>query len=186
MKEIEIKVLKIDKTSIIKELLSLGAKKVFEGDMEALYLDFPDQRLKKNGSLLRLRLEGDTNIIAFKSRRKSSFAKSAIELEIETDDYAKTIEILKGIGLEIQGDVYRKKRTSFALGKVHFEFDEPDYKGIPIPCYLEIEAHHEKDLKKYLALLKIPESDAKDWTGKQVLEYYEDKNLKKNMSKQKK
>ena len=39
MKEIEVKILEIDVASIKKKLDSLGAKKVFEGELTASYYD---------------------------------------------------------------------------------------------------------------------------------------------------
>ena len=45
MLETEIKVLAIDKKKVENQLTKLGAKKVFEGELYAIYYDFEDNKL---------------------------------------------------------------------------------------------------------------------------------------------
>jgi predicted adenylyl cyclase CyaB len=172
MDEIEVKILEIDKETTIQKLQNLGAQKRFEGELHAVYLDFPDKRLKKKKSLLRLRKEGDQTMLTFKKKQDSSFAKSSAETEVTTTDFDKTLSILKNLGLEEIGEM-KKKRVSYSLGNTHFEFDKPEHKNVNIPWFMEIEAQSEEELKKYLHILDIAESKALPWTGKQVLEHYE-------------
>ena len=170
MEEIEVKFLEVDKGAIIKKLESLGAKKVFEGEVDASFYDFPDSRLKKDGSLLRLRTKGENAELTFKKKISKEEAKIMKELEIKLDDPASMKRILDTIGL-VKQKSYVKYRSSYKLGDVSFELDT--FPGIP--TFLEIEAPSIAEIKVHAEKLGLSMADAKPWGGGEVLRHYEER-----------
>ena len=171
MQEIEVKILEIDKKTIENKLRMLGAKKVFDGTVEAVYYDFPDGYLEKQNKTLRLRKKEDLfeTQIEFTSKTPVSRKKAKImtEYEVCVDDYDAMKNVLESIGLQ-ECKSLTKQRVSYAIGHVHFEIDTlPD-----IPTFMEIEAPDIKTLEKQVAALGFKMKDAKPWSGKDVLEHY--------------
>jgi predicted adenylyl cyclase CyaB len=170
MNEIEVKILDVDFNKTVVKLKSLGAKKVFEGDLDTIIYDYPDNSLHKNNQHLRLRKEGKKTFLTFKQKLISKSVKSADEIEIEVADMAKTAKLLFGLGLK-KIKIFSKKRISYKLKDAKFEFDKLD--GIPL--FIEMEVEDKKIIAKYLKLLGFKKSDAKPWSGKNVIDYYSSK-----------
>ena len=166
-KEIEVKVIEINKEEMIKKLLSLGAKKVFDGDIQAITYDFFDNSLKKNESFIRLRLKGDKAFITYKKKISKDCAKIMEEIETEVKDFTLMQAILEKINLVPQKS-YNKKRESYQIGDVLFEFD--DYECIPI--YMEIEAPSSEIINEYLSKLNIPIERVKAWGFGELFAYH--------------
>ena len=170
MKEIEAKILEIDKAAVEKKLLALGAKKVFDGAIDFRYFDLPKNTLRKKGIILRLRKKGDYGELTVKSnfvRTKS--AKTSIEEETQVD-FNSTIKLLLALGYQ-ETSRNIKHRTEYALGSVKFEIDK-----LPgIPWFLEIEAPSVRVLKEMVERLGFSKEDIKPWWGEDVLEYYRKK-----------
>jgi adenylate cyclase class 2 len=167
MQEIEVKILEIDKDSLIAKLKSLGAKKDSEGNMRYILFDFADRRLKRSGKLLRLRSNGKDVELTFKGNISRKKAKIAEEHEVQVDDFDTAMKILSSIGLT-RTKTYFKHRISYVLGKVRFEIDT-----LPgIPTFLEIEAPSTALIEKFVAKLGFSMKDAKPWTGKDVMRHY--------------
>jgi adenylate cyclase class 2 len=170
MNEVELKILEVNVDAVVKKLLSIGAKKIFEGDIQARYFDFPDGKLRNAGSVLRLEFE-----LAFK---KKSSDDESVKSQDETETIVSDIEAMKKILLNlglIEKIGLNKHRVSYSLGKVHFEFDT--FPGIP--TFLEIEAHSIKEAKDWVEKLGFSIKDAKPWSGKEVLKHYGKENLLK-------
>ena len=55
MKEIEVKILGIDRRKVEQTLTGLGAEKVFDGEIQTFFFDFKDGRIIKAKDVLRLR-----------------------------------------------------------------------------------------------------------------------------------
>ena len=87
MKEIEVKILDIDRKEVEKKLVSLGARKIFDGILEARYYDFQDYHLKKSGVSLRLRKENKRVVLTLKKKVPDANLKVRDEYEIEMLDY---------------------------------------------------------------------------------------------------
>ncbi|MFQ5620300.1 MAG: CYTH domain-containing protein, partial [Candidatus Nanoarchaeia archaeon] len=66
MREVEGKILEIDREVVIKKLEALGAKKIFEGELRAFYYDFPDGSIRKRHHHARLRKENDKVFLVYK------------------------------------------------------------------------------------------------------------------------
>ena len=59
MKELEVKILEVNRKKVEEILASCGAKKIFDGDIQTLFFDFKDGTIIKAKDVLRLRKEQD-------------------------------------------------------------------------------------------------------------------------------
>ncbi len=178
MREVEVKFLEVDTSTLVKKLIQLGAKKTFDGEISATYFDYPDSRLRKEGKLLRLRKKGDTIELTLKiTINPDSLAKENEELEVNCTDYEMMQSILQEMGLEIRKklpgeeniDTTNKHRASYSIGNMHFEFDT--FPGVP--TFLEIEAQSIQSIEEWVPKLGLEMKNAKPWTGRDVLKHYE-------------
>lgn len=167
MKEIEVKILDVNVPSLRKKLHALGAKKFFDGEIESVSLDYADERLEKEGKMLRVRKAGDRCEITFKGKNVSSQFKKMDEIEVVTNDFDMTLEIFKRIGMK---EIYRgtKKRECYRRGNIKFDIDA--VRGIP--PYVEVEASTEKDVVAGVRLLGFTMKQTTNMNGFQVLDYY--------------
>lgn len=167
MKEIEVKVLDIDRKKIENKLRKLGAKKTFEGITYGIFYDFTDKRLLKSEKFLRLRKQCNKYSFTFKSRLSRTKAKVMRELEVDVDNFKTMHEILINLGLKIRAK-HSKKRISYNLGNLHFELD----KNLGIPWYLEIEAPNLREIYSACERLGIDKKELKPWGTPKVYRYY--------------
>ncbi len=139
--EIEAKFLHIDKQAIIAKLESLGAKKQFETLYRRKVFDYPDRRLDKNHSWIRLRDEGDQITLTYKHRLGVTDGPGGHndagmeELEVIVSDFDTTAEIMLKTGLELKHYV-ENKRIRYLLDNIEIDIDEWPL----LEPYLEIEA----------------------------------------------
>ena len=167
MREIEVKILEIDKVAIEKKLLACGAKKVFDGPVDVRMYDTPAGDLKKRGVILRLRKKRLYGELTVKSDfKRTRLAKTSSEYETRVDFIAAR-KVLKVLGYS-ESFRMKKHRIEYALGPVHFEIDK-----IPgIPWFLEIEASSEKQLSAWVKKLGFTQADTKNWWWHEVIDYY--------------
>jgi len=102
MKEIEVKILNINKQKVEESLQILGAKKVFDGEMFAYFYDFKDGSITKSHSVMRLRKEGDIAMLTFKKVLGKQGVKIAEENSVEVSNLSEMKKILENLGLEDQ------------------------------------------------------------------------------------
>jgi len=171
MKEIEVKILEIDRKEIEKKLRSIGAKKVSDVIMEVYSFDFPGRSIKKAKNLLRMRREGDKTKITFKKKISTNKVKMSHEYETEVLDMGEMRKILEYLGLKVYLCV-KKRRITYMLGKTHFEIDKYLGKYSSIPEFLEIEAKDAKTIYKYAKLLGFRKEQCKPSTGYDLMKYY--------------
>lgn len=171
MNEVEVKILEIEREKIIDKLLKLGAKKVFDDIIYAVKFDTPDRKLEKEDKMLRLRMEGKKAVMTFKKKISKDNAKVSDELEIEVPDFEELSRILEGIGFAKLA-AYKKRRITYKIEDVCFEFDKYLEEYEEIPEFLEIEAKDAGTLFKYVKLLGFKESDAHPWSMLDVLKHY--------------
>jgi adenylate cyclase, class 2 len=167
MKEIEVKILDINKEQIRRKLKILKAEKIFSGEVHTISLDFPNRSLSKKNSILRLRRLGDKVELCFKGKQEKSNFKIRQEIETITDDFEKTLKIFENLGLKrfYEG---KKHRESYRLGKTKFEIDTwPD-----IPAFLEIEAPTEKDVVTAVKMLGYNMNQATNLSGRELHQLY--------------
>ncbi|MBI4599458.1 class IV adenylate cyclase [Candidatus Uhrbacteria bacterium] len=172
MKEIEAKILEINKDALEKKLRAVGAKKVFDGNVSIRYFDTQKHQLKKRGIILRLRKKGECGELTVKSnfvRTKNAKTSTEEETPVEFESARAMLltlgyrEIARGI----------KHRIEYTLGSVKFEIDK-----LPgIPWFLEIEAPSEKKLKAMVERLGFSQKDIKPWWGEDVKAYYGTKSV---------
>lgn len=174
MKEIEVKVLDINKQEIIRKLKKLGAKKVFDRIFHPIFLDFPDSRLDKKGIMLRLRKEGNKYVLAYKKKLKIGLAKTYDEKEVIINDPKKLLEMLFGIGL-IEKNRYTYRRITYNHNNTEIYLGKISYRKLNIPWYLEIEAKNENIIEKYIKILQLDKKNVKPWTAKEMINYYRKK-----------
>lgn len=135
MREIEVKILEIDVAAVQRKLNKLGAKKVLDEKLYALFFDTPDSRLHKHKELVRLRMIGKDAFLTFKRLRTKKRFKITDELETKVESFARMKSIIEGLGFRVtKRDT--KRRISYTLHKSRIELDIHD----DIPAYLEIES----------------------------------------------
>jgi adenylate cyclase class 2 len=171
MEEIEVKILNVDGRQVEEKLIRLGAKKVFDGDIESLFFDFRNHAIIKARNLVRLRREGNKTILTFKKFLSNKAVKDVEEVEVVVSDMAKMKRILEFLGLS-ETSRMQKHRVSFSLGQVHFDIDK--YKGqyAYIPEFLEIEAEDADTIHKYAKLLGFTIEDCLPWSTEELANYY--------------
>ncbi|MDP3956468.1 MAG: CYTH domain-containing protein [bacterium] len=171
--EIEVVFLNIDKALLEKKLSSIGATKTKEFFYKHSSFDFPDYRLDKDNSWIRLRDEGGENILAFKKRLGvtsqdgSTNDEGMEEVEIRVDAYEQTKVFLKKIGL-IEKHEAEKKRIRYEKESVIFDIDTwPE-----IPTFLEIEAPSWEEIDVAINLLGYNPRDKKICSVNQIYKLY--------------
>ena len=166
MREIEVKILEINKEEIIKKLEFLNAQIILDDALiEDYNFDFQDNFLKKKKELLRLRKIGkDVYLTHKKNYSIQNNIRKEDEFETNIGNAEQMRIILQGLGFHITS-IRQKRRTSYLLEKVRFEIDTyPE-----IPTYLEIEAPSEYKIKEMLEKLEIPLEKAVPLTGGEVI-----------------
>ena len=176
MKEIEVKIIEIDKKKIISKLKKLGAKKNFEGIIRGEFFDYPNKKLDKNKELLRLRTMGKKAFLTFKGKANTkSKVKCCEEIEVEISNFDKLKEILFLIGLIVKKKTTTKYRISYSMGKTHFEIETPIEEYSFIPPFMEIESTSAKNIYKYAKMLGYTKEKCLNWTGGDIIKYYKKK-----------
>ena len=167
MKEIEVKILNVNKKEIEKKLLALGAEKNFDDNIDAIYYSIPQKKEKKKKTVLRLRQKGNIVELTYKHRTKTKCVKICDEYEVKVSDFEEMKKILKSLDYKIKTEI-KKHRTSYHINNVHFELDTYPNE----PTLLEIEAPNIKTIEKYVKLLSYTMKDAKGWSYAEILNYY--------------
>lgn len=169
MQEIELKVIEINKENLIHQLLEMGAKKVYDGEIIDEFLR--RKNAKRSSSILRLRQSNDGVFLTSKRRIKNNQAKVMEENEIKVSDYNTTVKIMKSIGYHVN-ERRKKHRISYILGDTRFEFDKLDN----IPCYLEIESSSPEKIYDFINKFGIDKKKVKKWNSNKLLKHYKAKN----------
>lgn len=171
--EIEVVFLGIDKDKLEQDLLSIGAHKVGDTFYRHSSFDYPDYRLDKDNSWIRLRDEGGQIVIAYKKRLGVTSQDGSTndagmeEIEIIVDSYENTKTFLGKIGL-IEKHEAEKKRTRWQKGTTTFDIDTwPE-----IPTFIEIEAESWEDVDEASKALGFEEKDRKICSVNQIYKMY--------------
>ena len=157
-----------------KTLNNLGAKKVFDGDIETLFFDFKKGTIIKKKNVLRLRKEEDTIELTYKKVLFSSKAKTAEEYSVSVSSLEITKKILENLGLSVIESI-EKHRVSYKLDDARFDFDRYSGSYGFIPEFLEIEAKNTDLIYKYSALLGFKEKDCLPWSTEELIRHYSSK-----------
>jgi len=173
MKEIEAKILEINRQEIEAKLKELGAEKIFDGQVDTIFYDAPDRSIRDNDKTFRLRKIGDDKIvITFKSPLdQSSGVKIKQEDEVEVSDFEVTERIIDSLGFKPWIKM-GKHRTSYQLDNVHIEIDKHNDQFSSIPEFMEIEALDEETVYKYAKMFGFSKKDCKAWTILDLADHY--------------
>lgn len=171
MLETEVKILGIDREKIEDRLISLGARKVFDDEIHAIYYDSADHALRKKKDTLRLRREGPIAVLTFKRHIHDDRAKVREEKEVQVSDFGEMISILSSLGYSSWLEM-RKHRTTYELNGVHFELDRYHGEYGYIPEFLEIEGSDIEVIHHYAGLLGYRGEDCKPWDALTLAAYY--------------
>ncbi len=175
MKEIERKILGIDKRKLILRINTLKPRprKIFEGKVAIRYFDFPDGRIRKKRDLLRLRVISPKGAKPFTELVYKTYlgvkkgCKYFNELEFSipgAQDFEKLTRFFTQLGLKKVVE-YEKKRTLFTQGKINFEIDEHP----KIPAFLEIEAPSPRHIEKAIRQLGLENHEQTSETISELL-----------------
>jgi predicted adenylyl cyclase CyaB len=172
MKEIEVKIIEIDRKKVEDDLATLSATKTFDGNVETLFFDFQDNTITRAKNLLRLRRIGDKTDLTFKGFVQSQSAKVRHEYEVSISDFETMRLILKSIGL-ISTWRIEKHRTSYVLsGGVHVDIDKYSGNFSHIPELMEIEGGDISTIHEHAKSLGFGRNDCKSWDTFDLIDHY--------------
>ncbi len=171
MKEIEVKILEIDKKEVEKKLKSLGAKKIFDGILQAHFYDFPNKSIHKAQNLFRLRKENNKVFLTYKEFITKNKVKIFEEHEVEVSNFITTHNMLLALGLNKKRET-KKHRRSYILNGAHIEIETYQEKNSNIPPFLEIEAHNLKAIYSIAKKMGYTTTDCKPWGFGELEKYY--------------
>src|SRR3989344_6298372 len=167
--EIEVKFLNIDPAQTEAKLLEIGALKVRDFFYRRRVFDYPDWRLDKAHSWLRLLDEGDKITLSFKKRIGADKHDGTgnddgmEEVEIAVDDFEKTVQLLLALGF-IEKHYAENKRSRWIKDGVEFDIDTfPE-----LEPYLEIEATGWNKIDEAIAWLGLSPADKKIFSTSQI------------------
>lgn len=162
-KELEVKVLNIDKKEMEERLASIGAKYLVKEEQINTLIDTKAKDIENElGSYLRIRetKDLDTGEKQIIFTLKENISREGIRENIEASTYISNkktlIYILNRLGYEIVEEGY-KERISYIYDDIRFDIDTWDEKTYPY-TYMEIEVKKEDDLDKAIELLDIDKS----------------------------
>jgi adenylate cyclase class 2 len=175
MKEIEVKIINIDREKVEARLSTLGATQIFDGDQVTVFFDYPGNPIATAKNLLRLRKTADKTQLTFKKFIESKSLKIRDEYEVAVSDFESMQLILESLGLSPTKRM-EKHRTSYALNS-GAEVDIDKYTGeySHIPELLEIEAEDTQKVQLYAKLLGFQPEECKSWTTFDLIDYYSGK-----------
>jgi adenylate cyclase, class 2 len=175
VKEIEVKVLNIDRSLLRAKLRAMGAQYHSSEFQENRMFDYPDRRLylKEDGSYIRIRTvrdlnsESSTHLLTLKKTLSREKYKIAQETETQVEDPEAMEQFLTQLGFErVRSD--QKLRETWLWQGLHFELDL--WAGLP--AYLEVEGPDEAAVEKGLAELGYTLADSTSMNLNEVLALY--------------
>ncbi len=167
--EIEVKFLNVNLASLEAKLLEVGAEKVGDFFYRRRVFDYPDWRLDKAHSWLRLRDEGEKITLSFKKRLGAEKHDGTgnddgmEETEIIVNDFEKTAQLLLSIGF-IEKHYVENKRTRWTKEGVEFDIDiYPE-----LEPYLEIESDSWQKIDEAIVWLGLNPEDKRIFSTNQI------------------
>lgn len=150
-KEIEIRILNIDKDKFIKEILSLGATKDSAFLQRRYTYDFNPVDKHK---WIRLRTNGKKTTITIKEVVDKKSMSGTNELEIEVSSFDKTNLMLEELGYHHR-NYQENYREIYYLDDVEISIDSWPL----IPTYVELESNSEDKINSLLSKLSYNKED---------------------------
>ncbi len=171
MKEVEVKILGINRKNVEQRLKKIGAKKLFDGMSHSLFYDYEDEQLRKLRQTLRLRQEGKTATLTFKQNLRNGPGRVFKEHKIVVSDFAAAKALLESLGCTPWW-VMKKHRVMYGVKGCIIQIDKHLDAHRFIPVFLEIKS---AALPKIYALAKklgFRKDDCKPWSISDVAEHY--------------
>lgn len=164
--EKELKILNIPFAEVQEKLVTLWAKKVFEGDIEDIYYDYPDFRFDSGNEKISFRIRRKVSedgkeayYYTIKRKRGEETLKNGLrvcyEKEFEIHHMGAFRDMLVDVLELIKLRRKQKRRVAYSLGWVKFDIDF--YKWIP--PLLEIEAAHSTEANEYIQKLGLENNE---------------------------
>ena len=174
MQEIEVKILEVNREKVEEKLARLGARKIYDDDIQTFFFDFKDGRIVKTKDVLRLRKEQGKTELTYKKVHATQTAKNAEEYSVEVSNIETMQKILEYLGL-VATEKMLKHRISYEVDNVRFDIDRylDNYKFIPE--FMEIEAENVDAIYKYAELLGFKPKDCLPWSTEELIRYYKEK-----------
>jgi adenylate cyclase class 2 len=167
MQEIEVKILEIDPKKVVAKLKELGTKKVEAGMVSVTAFDFPDDRLMKKGSYIRVRTFGHRNELVLKTYEEQKEFRTMDEIETTVGDYNTTLKLFDALGMKVFAK-HEKYRATYVIGSMKFELD----KYPTMPWFVEVEAPSKEDVEKGVKMLGFDMSRATSRSGAEFFRSY--------------
>lgn len=171
LKEMELRIIKIDVDNIRKKLNEINAVKVKEENQINNIYDFPDRRLLNNKGYARIRVVEDmlinNNINYMTTKKLLSQEKYKVmeERESKIESAEEGALIFQALGLELVQSI-KKYRESYRYKDSLIEIDINDKSFCPFP-YIEIESSSEAEIEEIVNLLGYTMNDT---TSKTIFE----------------
>ena len=156
MKEVEVKLLNVDPSSIEKKLLALGANKKFSGILKVRYFDKNDGEIRKKGDLLRVRQfgDGETEVCYKTNKHTKNGYKVCDEYHLSGTNFQEAVKFFEQLGYKITCS-YEKRRTTFKYEDLEIVIDEYPQ----IPPFVEIEGINTEAIEKLIDNLGLTKNE---------------------------
>ncbi len=164
--EFETTVLDINPDEIRAKLRKLGAIEKPERLMRRWVFDIKNRNHTAISTWIRLRDNGQDVTLTYKKRTGTKIG-STQEIEVNVDDFDKTVEILSKINF-YRTFYQENRRQIFTLDDIEFSIDT----WPKIPPYLEIEATSIERVQEGLAMLKLEKKDIGDGDVREIYSRY--------------
>lgn len=171
MQETEVKILEVDREKVEGTLVGLGAKKVFDGDIQTFFLDFKDGRIVRAKDVLRLRKEADEAELTYKKVRFTKEVKTAEEYSVKISSLSTMKTILENLGLSVTESM-EKHRVSYTLESARFDIDRYFGAYAFIPEFMEIEAENTLAIHRYAGRLGFKPEVCLPWSTIELIQHY--------------
>jgi adenylate cyclase, class 2 len=168
MKEIETKILDFDEDGLRKNLKLHGGKYIGKSLLKRVVFDLMPGTTEQD-EIIRIRTDGKRTTLTWKVRdNRIKKLDNTEELEVEVDDFDKTVEIISKIW---KGpDPYHQES----------KLEKWDYKNVEIaictwplvPPFLEIEGQNEEEINKVIDELKIGGTNIGNHSLAKIFERY--------------
>ena len=169
MKEVETKILDVDKDKIVERLNSLGAKKVLDTSFKVDWFRISGLEEGKDPWFLRIRTtsDGKSEVTWKSSRNFLGAASEHKEINLNIADHQKLANLFEEIGLEKYAH-QEKNRISWLFDDWRFDLD----KYPKMPAYLEIEGKNEEHIQEAIKLLFLEKNKATPEGERVVIQEY--------------
>ena len=169
MEEIEVKFKISDPEEIRKKLKKMGAISKGSVNEKNITFDDPERDFGNDVKMLRVRDDGKVTI-TYKGKPKEGKFKKRREIEILSDNYEASVELIKSLGFKPAWS-YQKIREGWLLGETYITIDKLPQMGY----WMEIEGT-EEEIDSVIQSLGFNPDEGTSKTYKRIFQEYCEKN----------